>query len=118
MAPDEWDRLWFRPVTRDAFVDQEDSQGRYTLKPAFKSSFVPGVERVLMIPEVSQYLSFVAFLFDFVQTGAERAVFLEDDFNFIPIVDNQVSSSQRGQLRKRSGFPKQTPFSPSAKTVG
>ena len=39
-------------VTRDAFVDQEDSQGRYTLKPAFKSSFVPGVERVLMIPEV------------------------------------------------------------------
>ena len=25
---------------------------RYTLKPAFKSSFVPGVERVLMIPEV------------------------------------------------------------------
>ena len=77
-------------VTRDAFVDQEDSQGRYTLKPAFKSSFVPGVERVLMIPEVSQYLSFVAFLFDFVQTGAERAVFLEDDFNFIPIVDNQV----------------------------
>jgi len=90
VAPDEWDRLWFRPVTRDAFVDQEDSQGRYTLKPAFKSSFVPGVERVLMIPEVSQYLSFVAFLFDFVQTGAERAVFLEDDFNFIPIVDNQV----------------------------
>merc|ERR1712216_253895 len=90
LAPDDWDRLWFRPVTKDSFVEHVDSQGRYTLKPSFRKIFVPGVERVLLIPEVSHYLSFIAFLFDFVQTGAERAVFLEDDFNFIPVVDNHV----------------------------
>ena len=92
----EWERLWFYAVPPDLFADQDGDSQRYKIKAEFDRAFAAGVERYLTLSELSHYVSILAFLWSVVANGHERAFLLEDDFNFIPIVDNSVF--QKGAL--------------------
>ena len=92
----EWERLWFYAVPPDLFADQDGDSQRYKIKAEFDRAFAAGVERYLTLSELSHYVSILAFLWSVVADGHEHAFLLEDDFNFIPIVDNSVF--QKGAL--------------------
>ena len=49
--------------------------------------------RYMTLRELSHYVSILAFLWSVVENGHDRAFLLEDDFNFIPIVDNSVRAT-------------------------
>ena len=74
----------------DLLVNVNNKTQEYTFKKEFADLFTPGLENYLLPGEVSHYVSFLAFLWNLVKSGQDRAFFLEDDINFIPIVEHSV----------------------------
>lgn len=86
---DRWRSLWFPVVEPEVFLEDR-ADGSFASKERYADMLYPGTQMVLSKSELSHYVSFILFLWDLLANSHDRAFFIEDDINFIPIVDHRV----------------------------
>jgi hypothetical protein len=86
---DRWQSLWFPVVEPEIFL-RDNVDGSFSVKERYADMIYPGAPLVLSKSELSHYVSFIVFLWDLLANSHDRAFFIEDDINFIPIVDHRV----------------------------
>ena len=80
--------LWSPVLKYTEFTTEKDAER--TLKPEWTDLVDEHTSIYLAWAEISHYLSFSRVCYDIVVNNYDRAMFLEDDFNLIPMLDSKV----------------------------
>ena len=87
----QFQRLWSPVLQYAEFSSQQQGTGKTRhLNDGWDSLVDKNASNYLAWAEISQYLSFSRVCLDIVQNKHRRALFMEDDFNFIPMLDSHV----------------------------